>query len=151
MLELKSTTHCVGKTTNSSGRCIDLLTEPEEPRLPAVANALGQLFGPRVAHGFLIPLFSDLRRHNMGASLAEGKPHRGVAGNMWLTRPLWGLADTAPYLHDGRASTVNEAIVLHDGEGAPSRDAYLAAPESERAALRVFLMSLTREAKVLVQ
>jgi CxxC motif-containing protein (DUF1111 family) len=69
---------------------------------------------------------------------------------VFLTRPLWGLADTAPYLHDGRAPTVHDAIVLHDGEAAAARDAFLALDESERADVRVFLTSLTRQPKLFV-
>jgi CxxC motif-containing protein (DUF1111 family) len=67
---------------------------------------------------------------------------------VFLTRPLWGLAETAPYLHDGRAPTVHEAIVFHGGEAAVARDAYLALDDSGRASLRVFLMSLSRQPKL---
>jgi CxxC motif-containing protein (DUF1111 family) len=64
---------------------------------------------------------------------------------MFLTRPLWGLAETAPYLHDGRAPTVHDAILLHGGEAAAARDAYLALDAKGRASVRVFLASLSRE------
>jgi CxxC motif-containing protein (DUF1111 family) len=67
-----------------------------------------------------------------------------------LTRPLWGLAETAPYLHDGRAPTVHDAIVLHGGEAAAARDAYLALDERGRASVRVFLLSLSRQPKLFV-
>ena len=69
---------------------------------------------------------------------------------MFLTRPLWGLAETAPYLHDGRAPTVHDAIVLHGGEATAARDAYLALDEKGRASVRVFLTSLSREPKLFV-
>ncbi len=102
--------------------------------------------------------FTDLRRHDMGPELAEPvaevlpEPEGGeVAGNLWMTRPLWGLADTPPYLHDGRAPTVHDAILWHGGESAESRDAYAALDDDEQGALRVFLMSLTREPVMLVE
>ncbi len=41
----------------------------------------------------------------------------GVAEDEFLTRPLWGLADTGPWLHDGRAQSLMEAIILHDSPG----------------------------------
>ncbi|MBL4683495.1 MAG: hypothetical protein JKY37_02810 [Nannocystaceae bacterium] len=100
----------------------------------------------------LVQLYSDLKRHDMGPSLAD--PHAddgtGVAASVFLTRPLWGLAETPPYLHDGRALTIPEAITMHDGQGADSRDAFLALPESSQADLHIFLLSLTREPKVRV-
>ena len=73
-----------------------------------------------------------------------------VAARVFLTRPLWGLAETAPYLHDGRAPTVQEAIVFHGGEAAPARNAYLALDEKGRASIRVFLASLSRDPKLFV-
>ena len=104
--------------------------------------------GPKASP--LVQLYSDLKRHDMGPELAD--PHdddgTGVAASVFLTRPLWGLAETAPYLHDGRAPTIPDAIVAHGGEATESRDAYLALPEREQADLHVFLLSLTRAPKV---
>jgi CxxC motif-containing protein (DUF1111 family) len=99
---------------------------------------------------YLVHLFSDLKRHDMGAALASPGPQDTIPARIFLTRPLWGLAETAPYLHDGRAPTVHDAIVLHDGEAAAARDAYLALGERERAGIRVFLTSLSREPKLFV-
>jgi hypothetical protein len=102
-------------------------------------------------------LFSDLKRHEMGTALADGVdealPDGGgdVAAGQWLTRPLWGVAETAPYLHDGRAATLHEAIALHGGEAAGSRDAYLLLDDDDRASLRLFLLSLSRQRTVIVE
>jgi CxxC motif-containing protein (DUF1111 family) len=107
--------------------------------------------------GTPIYAFTDLQRHDMGPELADPRPEilpdgaGEVAGNLWLTRSLWGLADTAPYLHDGRAATVEEAILAHGGESAPSREAYIALAGVDQAALRVFLASLTRDPVLLVE
>ena len=60
----------------------------------------------------------------------------------WRTTPLWGLRDSAPYMHDGRAETVLQAIVLHDGESAGTRDRFLALPLAGRQAVLAFLNTL---------
>jgi CxxC motif-containing protein (DUF1111 family) len=86
----------------------------------------------------------------MGEALASPASQESIPARVFLTRPLWGLADTAPFLHDGRAPTVHEAIVLHGGEAAASRDSYLALDDEERAGLRVFLTSLSRQPKLFV-
>lgn len=99
-----------------------------------------------------VALFSDLKRHAMGLELAESRPEPGsnVPGDVWLTRPLWGLAETAPYLHDGRAATIPAAILAHGGESAESRDRFVALDSAAQADLHIFLLSLTRAPKVRV-
>jgi len=58
--------------------------------------------------GVTVELFADLKRHYMGENLEN------FAGDgMFTTMRLWGVADTAPYLHDGRALTLKDAIVTH--------------------------------------
>src|SRR3989449_6338965 len=99
---------------------------------------------------YLVHLFSDLKRHDMGDALATPAPQGTIPVRVFLTRPLWGLAETAPYLHDGRAPTVHDAIVLHGGEATKARDAYLALDEPARASVRIFLTSLSREPKLFV-
>jgi len=96
-----------------------------------------------------VKLFSDLKRHEMGPLLADGHENEdGVPRSVFLTRPLWGLAESAPYLHDGRAATLADAIGAHGGEAARARDAYAALSTEEQADVQVFLLSLTREPKV---
>ncbi len=99
---------------------------------------------------YLVHLFSDLKRHDMGAALASPSAQGTIPAQVFLTRPLWGLAETAPYLHDGRAPTVHDAIVHHGGEASAARDAYLALDEHARASVRVFLLSLSRQPKLFV-
>src|SRR5262249_32628096 len=99
---------------------------------------------------YLVHLFSALKRHDMGAALATPSAQGTIPARVFLTRPLWGLAETAPYLHDGRAPTVHDAIVLHGGEATAARDAYLALDEKGRASVRVFLTSLSRDPKPFV-
>ena len=99
---------------------------------------------------YLVHLFSDLKRHDMGDGLASPAAQGTIPASVFLTRPLWGLADSAPYLHDGRAPTIQDAIVMHGGDAAAARDAYLALDEDGRASIRVFLASLSREPKLFV-
>ncbi|MEM9368148.1 MAG: di-heme oxidoredictase family protein, partial [Planctomycetota bacterium] len=69
--------------------------------------------------------------------------HRPVNGyREWRTPPLWGVADTAPYLHDGRAETLQQAILLHGGEAQSSRDAFADLAEWKQEQLVAFLSSL---------
>lgn len=60
----------------------------------------------------------------------------------WQTPPLWGLADTAPYLHDGRAETIDLAIRLHGGEAARSAEKYSQLASNKQKALISFLRML---------
>ncbi len=101
-------------------------------------------------HGYPVWLFSDLKRHDMGKTNAAQHVQRGVAVNEYLTPRLWGVADSAPYLHDGRAPSFDYAIAGHDGEGAAARAAFAALPFEEKGPLRVYLMSLRREPRVVV-
>ena len=90
--------------------------------------------------GVRVNLYSDLKRHDMGASLTE---HTGDPLDRWFITPrLWGVGDSAPYMHDGRALTLAQAIVAHDGEARAARDAYLALSATEQFRLIRFLKSL---------
>jgi CxxC motif-containing protein (DUF1111 family) len=66
-----------------------------------------------------------------------------VAATDWRTPPLWGVADSAAYLHDGRASTLDEAVRLHGGEAAPTSERYTKLAPGDRRALLAFLQSQT--------
>ncbi len=100
--------------------------------------------------GYPVWLFSDLKRHDMGQANVARHVQRGVAVEQYLTPRLWGVADSAPYLHDGRAPTVDYAIAGHDGEGAAARAAFEAIPWEERGPLRVYLMALRRAPRVFI-
>lgn len=110
-----------------------------------------------MSNGYPIFIYSDLRRHDMGPELADRSdaerglsPHTGdhvgpkIPASYFLTRPLWGLSDSGPYLHDGRAVTIHDAILLHGGEAATARDAYRSLPPERQRALQIFLFSLAR-------
>ena len=63
-------------------------------------------------------------------------------GKDWRTTPLWGVGSRPRLLHDGRASTIKEAILAHDGEAAVSASAFRSLNEQNQAALLAFLSNL---------
>jgi CxxC motif-containing protein (DUF1111 family) len=92
--------------------------------------------------------YSDFLLHDMGDALADLRPDGAADGYEWRTAPLWGLRVAREFLrgqlflmHDGRATSVDEAVRLHGGEAAAARDAYLALPANQRAAVLDFVES----------
>ena len=130
------------------GYCIDLTTLPAGvpehvlPRLPKTGTFI------------TVPLFSDLRTHDMGpaladvdlngTALAQGTDVAGlcIQSRYFVTRPLWGVGDTGPWLHDGRALTLLDAIKMHGGEAQPVIDAFNALSAADQQAVVTFLLSL---------
>lgn len=92
--------------------------------------------------------FTDMLLHDLGEDLADGRPDFLANGNEWRTRSLWGIGLTqtvnpqAGFLHDGRAATMEEAILWHGGESENSRDAFMNLSKTERDQVVAFLMSL---------
>jgi hypothetical protein len=93
--------------------------------------------------GVEVPLFADLKRHSMGPRLAETFERGGeIPQDQFTTARLWGIADTAPYLHDGRATTLYQAIEFHGGEAQSVRDAFLSLSAPNQRAILAFLRTL---------
>ncbi len=90
----------------------------------------------------IVRLFGDMKRHDMGPGLAENIDEIGTGASVWLTEPLWGVGSTPPYMHDGRATTLTEAILEHGGEGQASKDAFEALSMADKADLIAFLNNL---------
>ncbi|GDY18561.1 hypothetical protein LBMAG55_18840 [Verrucomicrobiota bacterium] len=88
-----------------------------------------------------VRLFSDLLLHDMG-SLGDGIVQAQAGPREMRTAPLWGLRVSAPYLHDGRATTLDAAIAAHDGEAKVSRDRYLKLTPAQKKQLSEFLLSI---------
>ncbi|MGE8305668.1 MAG: di-heme oxidoredictase family protein [Pseudomonas kermanshahensis] len=92
--------------------------------------------------------YTDLLLHDMGPGLADGREDALANGRQWRTAALWGLGLSeritpgSGYLHDGRARTLEEAIVWHGGEAEVARQRYVALGKGERQAIRAFLESL---------
>jgi len=60
----------------------------------------------------------------------------------WRTAPLWGVSDSGPYLHDGRADTLDQAISMHGGEAVDVAARYTGAPAKDKEAIIAFLKTL---------
>ena len=88
-----------------------------------------------------VRLYSDLLLHDMGA-LGDGIEQGGAKAREMRTAPLWGLRARPAYLHDGRALSVGQAILQHDGEAARSRDRFKALKPAEQLQLLAFLQSI---------
>jgi CxxC motif-containing protein (DUF1111 family) len=92
--------------------------------------------------------YTDLLLHDMGDGLADGRPEGVADGREWRTPPLWGIGLTKTvsghtfFLHDGRARSLLEAILWHDGEAAAARQRVEAMSAKDRALLLRFLNSL---------
>lgn len=91
--------------------------------------------------------FTDLLLHDLGAGLADDRPVYGASGTEWRTAPLWGIGlldmvnGHVSLLHDGRARSIEEAILWHGGEAQAVTDAFMALDAADRAALIRFVES----------
>ncbi len=124
------------------------LAFPEDPTDPFNSDVYMEIdlrqFGFRRIRGggLMVPLFSDLKRHKMGPALAESFNAGEIANDEFITARLWGIADTAPYLHDGRATTLKDAIVAHGGEAQEARDQFVGLTAEDQENLLLFLGNL---------
>lgn len=109
---------------------------------------LGGLSAPDGLKGQTIYPFTDMLLHDLGEGLADNRRDFTATGVEWKTRPLWGIGLTktvnpaAGFLHDGRAATVEEAILWHSGEAQQSKTDFMAMTQADRQALLDFVMSL---------
>jgi len=98
--------------------------------------------------GQTIRPYTDLLLHDMGPDLADNYPQGVASAQEWRTAPLWGIGllpslnAKTRYLHDGRARTLEEAILWHGGQGQPSRDRFKAMGADDRQKVIDFLKSL---------
>ncbi|WP_367282317.1 di-heme oxidoredictase family protein [Arcicella rosea] len=93
--------------------------------------------------------YTDLLMHDMGKALDDNYTEGSAKTYEWRTTPLWGLGLSKDsqggkiyLLHDGRAKSINEAIILHGGEAQKSRLQYSELSTKEKQALITFLESL---------
>jgi CxxC motif-containing protein (DUF1111 family) len=105
--------------------------------------------------GSIEGIYSDLLLHRMGVEMVgsgayyekavpvpDASSTTGATASEWRTPPLWGVADSAPYMHDGRAETLEEAIRLHGGQAKQSALRFAGLSESEQKQLVAFLKTL---------
>jgi CxxC motif-containing protein (DUF1111 family) len=99
--------------------------------VPALDSELGPLYA-----------YTDLLVHDMGEDFAADHEVSLATPSEFRTQPLWGVALHGPWLHDGRADSLHEAIALHGGEAEASAQAYLDRDDDDQAQLLAFLESL---------
>jgi CxxC motif-containing protein (DUF1111 family) len=110
--------------------------------------------------GPIAGIYSDMLLHDMGVELESSTGYYGSiipqptirndkfavseqpTPAEWRTAPLWGVADSGPYLHDGRAPTLEEAIVLHAGEAIDVAARFKEMSGADREAIVAFLKTL---------
>lgn len=109
-------------------------TDPNYP----IEQLAGQVIWP----------YTDLALHDMGEGLADGVYEYSADGREWRTPPLWGIGlqqaytGQARYLHDGRARSIEEAILWHGGEAKASQQAYTKLSKEQRTQLLDFLAAI---------
>ncbi len=102
---------------------------------------------PELSEQLIWP-YTDLLLHDMGEGLADNRPDGEASPSEWKTPPLWGLglvpdvSGHSRYLHDGRARSIEEAILWHGGEAQNSRDEFAELPCDDRKDLLAFVEDL---------
>ncbi len=89
-----------------------------------------------------VRLYSDLLLHDMGTGLADQMQQGSATGSEWRTMPLWSLNERGKFLHDGRATSVSDAISAHGGQATAARNAFSGLSTSEQQALLQFLQCI---------
>jgi CxxC motif-containing protein (DUF1111 family) len=113
--------------------------QPEQPVTPVQAQ--GQPLTATIAP------YTDLSVHDPGPGLADHEIGGAVHPTRWRTAPLWGgyrlSRESRPtFLHDGRAPSVEEAVLWHDGEAAVVRERFEHLPRAQREQLLRFVSAL---------
>jgi CxxC motif-containing protein (DUF1111 family) len=130
---------------------------PRESQSLSEGRSLFESAGCATCHrarlGEIDGLYSDLLLHDMGQALSDSgsyygisepdSPTSGVRRQEWRTPPLWGFRDSAPYLHDGRAGSLEEAVAFHGGQAEPAAKRFFKLLPEERLRVQAFLRSLS--------
>jgi CxxC motif-containing protein (DUF1111 family) len=139
-------------------RPVERLSPGISAKQAAAGKKLFQTIGCADCHtpklGDVDGLYSDLLLHEMGHDLVgggsygdppvpvAGSPGEQLSPSEWRTPPLWGVADSAPYMHDGRAATLEEAIRMHGGQSGRAAHNFTSLGEAEQAQVIAFLKTL---------
>ncbi len=106
----------------------------DDPALPPLRRAAKRRFRVR-------GIFTDFKRHDLGPNFWE-RNFDGTFQREFMTEPLWGVATTAPYGHDGRSVNLREVILRHGGEAQDARDAFASLSDARQREVLGFLRSL---------
>jgi len=102
---------------------------------------------PHLANQTIWP-YSDFLLHDLGEALSDNRPDFNASAQEWRTPPLWGIGVQAKVngshalLHDGRANTVEEAILWHGGEAQISKHAFMQLNKDQRDLLILFVNAI---------
>jgi CxxC motif-containing protein (DUF1111 family) len=127
-----------------------------ESQAVAEGRSLFEAAGCATCHrarlGDIDGIYSDLLLHDMGPLLSDSGSYYGISEpdsatdgvkrQEWRTPPLWGFRDSGPYLHDGRAKDLEEAVALHGGQAANSTKRFFKLVPEQRLRVQAFLRSL---------
>lgn len=145
-----------GATLEDDGTIVDAVTafiaalpEPAARATPQRGAVLFETVGCAACHTPSLSLekrrvflYSDLLLHDLGRDLDDKVMQGEAGGRDWRTTPLWGLGTRPRLLHDGRASTIDEAILAHGGEATVATQRFRLLSAQERDALLAFLAGL---------
>ncbi len=102
-----------------------------------------------LSSGAVIKPYTDMLLHNMGEGLADGRVEFLANGSEWRTAPLWAigkreitLGKKAQYLHDGRADSIEEAILWHGGEAQSAKEQFMQLSKQNREKIIKFIKEL---------
>ncbi|RBP79022.1 hypothetical protein EBI01_16400 [Marinomonas rhizomae] len=139
MRNLTSSTFLEGKRLFEDGSCASCHT----PKMKTGSHSNFAALNNRTFYPF-----TDMLLHDMGPELASGFPSFSASPSEWRTAPLWGIglsektSGRVSFLHDGRAQTIEEAILWHGGEAKRSQKYYKNLNKEQRKKLIYFLESL---------
>ena len=127
-----------GKLLFTTLDCAKCHVQRQQTGVSSIASLSNQIFFP----------YSDFLLHDMGNALSDNRTDFLATGNEWKTTPLWGIGlakivnTKAQFMHDGRAKTIEEAILWHGGEGQNAKNKYKQLNAQQRSDLLVYLGSL---------
>jgi mono/diheme cytochrome c family protein len=104
-------------------------------------SGLPFIIQPKLQPYLVQNIFTDFKRHDLGPNFYE-RNYDGSMQTQFLTRPLWGVGNTAPYGHDGRSLNLAEVILRHGGEARDARNGFIALSDAGRDEIVAFLNSL---------
>jgi hypothetical protein len=119
-------------------------------RMFATATTLFEVVNDGQAFPLVLPkqqpfvvrnIFADFRRHDLGPAFHE-RNYDGSMTTQFMTEPLWGVATTGPYGHDGRSINLEEVILRHGGEAQASKQAFASLNDDGQRKILEFLNTL---------
>ena len=131
------------RTSTAQGAALFAQTKCSACHVPTLKTRVD--YPIAVLAGIDAPIYSDILLHDMGESLADGIRDGEAKSRDWRTPPLIGLRFFKTFLHDSRATSLEQAVVLHDGRGSEAAESvamFGALSAADKATLLAFLGSL---------